>query len=133
MATTLRDFKDSDIPVLQSAIDKDTHHPGEWKVRHFVPEQGDAPVMTSVIEDSHGPITFVRYTKTLRISCVWNDAEDASRNARAIIFGIRDAVEKARASGFTEIIITTESDKLAAFFEKVMGMTKKSSEYVLTV
>lgn len=131
--TRLREFNEADIPALEAAIAKDTFHPGEWKVRHFVPEPGDAPVNVSVIEDSQGPITFVRYTKTLRISCVWNDAADTSRNARAIIFGIRDAAQKAQASGFTEIIITTESDKLATFFEKVMKMTKRASEFVLPV
>ena len=125
--TTIRKLEDTDIPALQKAIDADTFHPGEWKVNHFT------STTTNVIEDSHGPIAFVRYTKTLRISCVWSDGADTSRNARAIIQGINDAVQKARASGFTEIIITTTHDKLAAFFEKILGMTKSGDEYILAV
>ncbi len=97
--TRLREFDQADIPALEAAIAKDTYHPGEWKVRHFVPEPGDAPVMVSVIEDSQGPITFVRYTKTLRISCVWNDAADTSSNARAIIEKVMKMTKKASEFG----------------------------------
>jgi len=124
----IRDFTQEDIPALQKAIDADTFHPGEWQVDHFTP-----PVKTNVIEDSEGPIAFVRYTKTLRISCVWNDTADTRRNARAIIQGLADAVQKARGSGFTEIIITTSHPQLATFFEKIMKMTKSGDEYILAV
>ena len=127
----VRPFNTDDIPALSDAIGRDTFHPGEWKVEHFT--SSNSPQEVSVIEDSRGPITFVRYTKTLRISCVWNDECDASRNAKAIIFGIKDAVEKARESGFSEIIITTDSDKLAVFFEKVLKMHRSGSEYTLQV
>ena len=119
--------------MLQKAIDADTFHPGEWKVEHFLPLFNQPPVTTNIIEDNDGPIAFVRYTKTLRISCVWNDGADTSRNAKAIIFGIKDAVEKARASGFSEIIITTSHPKLAAFFERILKMTRSSDEYTLAV
>lgn len=124
----IRKFTNEDVPALQKAIDADQFHSGEWQVDHFT-----APTTTNIIEDQHGPIAFVRYTKTLRISCVWNDAADNSRNARAIIQGLRDAVEKARVSGFTEIIITTDHPKLAEFFEKVMKMTRSNGEYLLAV
>jgi hypothetical protein len=128
----IRPFEESDVPALEQAISRDAFHPaGTWKTEHFT---GEKPAkVVSVIEDSHGPITFVRYTKTLRITCVWNDGEDNHRNARAIILGIKDAVERARASGFTEIIVETESDKLATFFERVLKMSKSGSEYTLQV
>lgn len=124
----IRPWSVEDVPALQKAIDADTFHPGEWSVEHFTP-----PVTTSVIEDQDGPIAFVRYTKTLRISCVWNDSSDVRRNARAIVQGINDAVQKARASGYSEIIITTSHSKLATFFERVMKMTRSGNEYVLAV
>lgn len=124
----IRKFNSRDIPALQKAIDADKFHPGEWNVEHFTP-----PATVNVIEDSKGPIAFVKYTKTLRISCVWSDGDDVSRNARAIIQGIEDAVQKARASGFTEIIITTNHKKLATFFERVIKMTKSGDEYILAV
>ena len=125
----IRQMTESDKPALQDAITRDVFHPGEWKVEHF-----DQPnILSQVIEDSQGPIAFVRFTKTLRISCVWNDGENVARNARAIIFGIQKAVERARASGYTEIIITTSHDKLAKFFVKVMKMTRSDNEFILQV
>jgi hypothetical protein len=134
----MRPFLESDIPELQAAIDKDTFHPGEWKVEHFYnPEPAEdkyqAPVSSHVIQDDKGPIAFVRFTKTLRISVVWNDGTDNSRNARAVILGIREAVIKARASGFSEIIITTNHPRLSMFLEKVIKMTKSGDEFLLAV
>ncbi len=125
----IRQMDVADIPALQQAIERDTFHPGEWNVEHFT--QPTASV--EVIEDSQGPVAFVRFTKSLRISCVWNDETDNHRNGRAVLQGILDAVKKARDSGFTEIIITTESDKLATFFEKVLKMKKSKCEYILQV
>lgn len=127
--TKTRAFSKTDIPALEKAIKRDTFHPGEWKVEHFTYPY----VASQVIEDDKGPIVFVRFTKSLRISVVWNDAADTSRNARAIIFGIKDAVEKARASGFTEIIITTSHPKLQVFLTRVMKMTRSGDEYLLAV
>lgn len=134
----IRPFTVADIPALQTAIDKDTFHPGEWSVRHFYDDPADKdalniPKEVSVISDQHGPIAFVRYTKSLRISCVWNDATDVHRNGRAIVNGILDAVKRARASGFTELIITTESDKLADFFKKILKMENTGKEFLLQV
>jgi hypothetical protein len=121
-----------DYPALQAAIDSDTFHPGEWKVTDFI-HTPESPKVCTVIEDSKGPITFVRFTKTLRICCVWNDALDNHRNAKAIIFGVHDAVQMARANGFTELIIQSSHDKLAAFLTKVMGMKQSGSEFLLAV
>ena|SRR5258708_2011278 len=135
---TIRDFSSSDVPALQRAIDVDTFHPGEWTVEHFYnpqpdPEKYNPAVQSEVIEDSQGVVTFVRFTKTLRISCVWNNAADVSRNARVIVRGIKDAVTKARAGGFSEIIITTHHPRLADFLEKVIKMTRRDSEFLLLV
>ncbi len=130
---TIRDLTIGDLPALQAAIDADTFHPGEWKVDHFLAAEGKPPCVANVIEDRDGPIAFVRYTKTLRISCVWNDGAATAKNARAIIQGIQDAIQKARASGFTEIIITTKHPKLASFLIRIMGMTQSDGEYVLAV
>ena len=134
----IRGFTQEDVPALQKAIDADTFHPDEWRVEHFYnpnldPETYTPALVTTVIEDQHGPIAFVRFTKTLRISCMWNDAQDVRRNARAIIHGIRDAVQQARASGFSEIIITSSHPKLATFLERIMKMTKSGDEYLLSV
>jgi hypothetical protein len=122
-------FEEGDVEALKAAIARDTFHPGEWKVEHFQEPTASA----TVIEDDAGPIVFVRYTASLRISCVWNDETDAKRNAKAIIFGIRQAVEAARANAFTEIIITTNHDKLANFFTQVLKMERSGDEYILAL
>lgn len=137
--TGLRPLVDTDLPALEAAIPRDSFHPEEWTLADFVhdPESEDSrartPKYVTVIEDSKGPVAFVRYTKTLRICCVWNDDKDTSRNARAIIRGLHDAAQKARDSGFTEIIIQTDHDKLAKFFTDVLGIKKSDGEFILTV
>jgi hypothetical protein len=136
MGIEVRPLEASDLPALQAALDKNTFHPGEWQVEHFYnqpPVEGvyQAPVYTEVVESQNGPIAFARYTKTLRISCVWSDPEEYSRNAKAIIVGLVGAVAKARNSGFSEIIVTTSHPKLADFLTNVMKMAKSDSEYLL--
>ncbi len=126
----IRSFTKDDLIQLQQAINRDKFHPGLWTVEHF---SDKSPKEVEVISDQTGPIAFVRFTKTLRISCVWNDAEDNHRNARAIIHGIRDAVIRARDSGFTEIIITAESDELKIFLSNVLKMNPQTNEFVLQV
>lgn len=116
-----------DETALQTAIDADKFHPGEWKVEHF--KQPTA--LVQVIEDTQGAIAFVRYTKTLRISCVWADADSRNRNGRAAVLGIKDAVDKAKNSGFTEVIITTNHPPLARFFTTVLKMKHRGDEYLL--
>jgi hypothetical protein len=138
MGIEIRPFDKADIPMLQAAIDRNTIHPGEWSVKHFYddPEDPDAlkiPKEVTTMSDQQGPIVFVRYTKSLRISCVWNDEKDNHRNGRAVVNGILDAVTKARASGFTELIIQTQSEKLATFFEKILKMRRSRDEFILQV
>ena len=134
----IRDLQDTDLPALQTAIDSATNHRGEWTVKHFLPPDPEAKeyqpaVESEVIENSKGPVSFVRYTKSLRISCVWADESSMTNNAKAVILGIQNAVQKARASGFSEVIINTEHPKLADFLEKVMKMTRRSSDFLLAV
>lgn len=138
MGIEIRPFSETDIPALQAAIDRDTFHPGEWNVKHFYDDPADPealkiPKEVATMSDSKGPIAFVRYTKSLRISCMWNDETDNHRNGRAVLNGILDAIKKARASGFTEIIINTESEKLATFFERILKMKRSRDEFLLQV
>ena len=109
---TTRAMTEQDQPALQAAIKRDTFHPGAWSVDDFIFEPDSnyekkrLPKICTVIEDQNGPITFVRFTKT---------------------------VSQARANGFTEIIIQTDHDKLATFLTDVMKMTKSGNEYLLAV
>lgn len=136
---TTRGLIEQDYPALKDALARDTIHPGEWAVEDFIhdPLSDDArvrvPKVCTVIGDSKGPITYVRFTKTLRICCVWNDETDYQRNARAVIFGIHDAAQMAQANGFTEIIIQTSHEKLATFLTQVMKMKQSGSEFILAV
>jgi hypothetical protein len=126
-----------DSPALQKAIDGAVFHPGAWRLADFITTEEDAignpPKVVAVISDDRGPIAFTRYTKVLRICCVWNDEADYSRNAKAIIFGVKDAVNRARASGFSEIIIQSSNPKLANFLENVLKMKKSDGEFVYYV
>lgn len=138
MGIEIRPFEKTDIPALQAAIDRDTFHPGEWSVKHFYDDPNDPdalkiPKEVTTMSDSKGPIAFVRYTKSLRISCIWNDETDNHRNGRAIINGILDAVQKARDSGFTEIIIRSDSEKLSTFLTRVLRMDKQGNQHYLQV
>jgi hypothetical protein len=129
---TTRAMTEQDYPAVQAAIDRDSLHPGNWEIGDFI-HTAEVPKVSTVIEDPQGPIAFVRFTKTLRIGCVWNDSTDNHRNARAVIFGIHDAVAMARANGFTEIIIQTSHTKLATFLTEVLKMKQSGSEFLLAV
>ena len=127
----IKPLQPEDMPALSDAIGRDTFHPGTWTVDDFTTKP-DRPVTVDVIRDQNGPIAFTRYTKSLRICCVWNDDQDNSRNAKAILFGIKDAVEKARASGFSEILIQSDNPKLATFLTRI-GMHESKGEFLLYV
>lgn len=130
----MRTFLDSDIPVLRLAIAADTFHQGEWAVEHFTINH--PRVYSTVIEDDKGPIAFVVFTienDQLRLACVWNDATDSSRNARSIVFGVREAVDIARACRLKGLIIASKYPPLGAFLERILKMTKVGDEYVLAV
>jgi hypothetical protein len=118
-----------DLPVLKAAIEADKFHPGEWKVEDF---RGTS----EVFEDSRGVIVFVHYDPEplarLRISTMWVTPDEVHRNARAIIFLVRSAAERAAMSGFKQLIFTTTHDKLSNFCTKVLKFRAiDSDEYVL--
>lgn len=128
----IRPMVNEDLPGLQAAIDADHWHPGVWTVEPFC--QPNA--MTEVVEDSKGPAVYVLFTKTLRISCLWADGDNNSRNARAIMYGMKDAIAKARGSGFTEVIVESEHPPLREFLEKMFGFKprgEKSKDLMLKI
>lgn len=123
----IKPIEEKDADDLIQAINQDTFHPGEWKVTDFY----DGTGFCETVRDENGPIVFVKFTKSLRISVVWADSENHHRNAQAIVLGIKDAVEKARGQGYTEIIIQTNVPKLANFLTRVIGMRKSGDEFLL--
>lgn len=125
-----RPIYNTDIPALRAAIDADIFHPkGTWEVEHF---RGFA----ELFEDTHGVVVFTRYepeaAQRLRIMTVWTDPENKGRNARAIVFLVRAAAERAAGAGFKELIFFTEHPPLANFCSKVLGFTGiGDNQYVL--
>jgi hypothetical protein len=126
-----RPFKESDRSGLQSAIDNDKIHPGQWNLDDFI------GVVCEVFYDEHGPIVFVIYSldldeSRLRLSTVWVDSNDFKRNGKTIIFGVKQAAARARKSGFKQLIFSTKYEKLATFCTHVLGFRRVADEdYVL--
>jgi hypothetical protein len=114
---TSRPLQPEDTETLQKALDQNEFHQGQ-KTEYYT-NVG----VTDVYEDSQGPIGFLRYTKTLRLCTVWVDNNDRQRNAASVIQAIKDAVEKAKANGYSDILFSTNSAKLKAFSE-TLGFTE---------
>src|SRR5271166_3679293 len=117
----------ADLPMLQKALDQDTYEHAD--VKQYTMDNA----FSEVYEDDAGPIGVLRYTKTLRLVTVWCDNHDRERNAASVIQAISDAVVKAKASGFTEIVFHTESPMLARFCCTKLGFAESKGEYVLHV
>ena len=121
---TSRPLESKDLPMLQKALDRDEFEHAE------VPSYTQNGAYSEVYEDEDGPIAVLRYTKTLRLVGVWCDNHAGLKNARATIQAISDAVAKAKASGFTDIIFNTESPTLAKFCVSKLGFKESKGEYV---
>jgi hypothetical protein len=124
----IRPMVNEDLDPMELASNADKVHPGLWTREHFT----GANKMTEVIEDSQGPLSYVLFTKTLRISCVWESYDSPSRNAKAVIYGLQDAIIKAKQSGFTEIAIESEHWPLRLLLRK-LGFVSKGRDLVLSL
>lgn len=121
---TSRPLEAADLDMLQKALDHDEYeHAG-------TADYTQNGAYSEVYEDEQGPIGVLRYTKTLRLVTVWCDNHDRVRNAASTIQAITDAVSKAKASGFTDIIFNTQSPTLAKFCVNQLGFEESKGEYV---
>ena len=124
---TNRPLEQKDLPMLKQALDQDTFE-------HCDPEQYTMDHAYSVVyEDGKGPIGVLRYTKTLRLVCVFCDNDDKERNAAGAIQAVVDAVAQAKANGFTEILCETESPLLKKFYVEKLGFKEAGNTLVLHV
>lgn len=121
---TSRPLELLDLDMLQRALDQDTFEHAE--VKNFTMDGA----YSEVYEDDAGPIAVLRYTKTLRLVGVWCDNKGGLRNARATVQAIKDAVSKAKASGFVDIIFSTQSPALAKFCTDRLGFVENKGEYI---
>lgn len=124
----IRPLTEADLEEIEKASNADKIHPGLWTKEHFTRPN----VQTEVVEDSKGPAVYVLFTKTLRISVVWADGESVSRNAKAVLFGLQDAILKAKSSGFTEIVVESEHWPLRLFLRKI-GFVSKGRDLILAL
>ena|ERR1035437_8991057 len=121
---TSRPLEQADLDMLQRALDHDEFEHAD------VSAYTKNTAYSEVYEDEVGPIGVLRYTKTLRLMTVWCDNKDRVRNAASVIKAINDAVAKAKASGFTDIIFNTQSPTLAKFCITKLGFEESKGEYV---
>jgi hypothetical protein len=122
-----RPLEQKDIPMLERALDQDTFE-------HCEPKQYTMDHAYSVVyEDEQGPIGVLRYTKTLRLVCVFCDNDDKLRNAAGAAQAVIDAVAQAKANGFTEISCETESPSLKKFYVERLGFKEAGNTLVLHV
>ena len=122
---TSRPLEEKDLPMLKAALDQDTFehcHPNEYIM------EGAYSV---VYEDEQGPIGVLRYTKTLRLVAVWCDNADKGRNAASAVQAVKDAVEQAKANGYTDIVCQTDSESLKRFYVTQLGFKDAGRTLVL--
>jgi hypothetical protein len=124
---TNRPLEQKDIPMLERALNQDTFE-------HCEPKQYTMDNAFSVVyEDEQGPIGVLRYTKTLRLVCVWCDNDDKKRNAAGAVQAVIDAVEQAKSNGFTDIVCETESPLLKKYYIERFGFVEAGRTLVLHV
>jgi hypothetical protein len=119
-----RPLIEDDLPTLQSALENSPHP--DQKVEHYV---GDNKYC-EIYSDESGPIGILRYTKTLRLCATWVNNEDRARNAASIIQAVEDAIAKAKANGFSEIIFQTDSPSYAKFCVDKLGFLESRGEFI---
>lgn len=115
-----------DLPYLEVSLAKDEHH-HDTPVTFFT----QPGTITKVYEDEKGPIAFARAARSLRIDVQFCDNDDERRNAAALIQGLKTLVATAKESGYSEIVFTTNVDKLANFATTVLGYEIVPDTYVL--
>jgi hypothetical protein len=124
---THRPLAKEDIPMLQVALDTSVAHVGQ-KAEAYTGEN----MQSDIYEDSTGPIVCVCYTKSLRLCTAWYSEDDLRRNAVAILRGMQETIQRAKASGFTEILFDTESEKMRKFMSH-LGFKTETGTMVLSL
>lgn len=109
-----------DRDTLQTAMDKNTWHPGQKAESYMV--NG----VNIVYGDK--PVTFLNYEKILRVRVQWCDEQDRAGNKEALIQMVEDAVKLARDNGYGEIIFQTDNLALAKYAGK-LGFEESRGEY----
>jgi hypothetical protein len=129
---------EADKPHLAELIAKDPYHSGKLIPEFFIGLMYDEPnkkwikdptVECAVLEDEKGPVLYIRYVRSFRMSIQF-DMDERKRNLKMLMEGFPVFREMAKSSGFKEIVFDSVSTPLIALTTKRMGF-KASPDYVL--
>jgi len=120
---TERPIEASDEELLTASLAKDEYHKGTDPL-FFVAND----TVCSVYSDDTGPILFARSAKALRVDIQFVDNNDRKRNFHAMLGGFAELVNRAKQSGFTEVIFNTDNPALKAFCVKAFGFSESGNE-----
>jgi len=116
---TDRFMQESDETILTQSLAQDEYH-ATTNV-DFFKEQG---TLTKVYELDGEPVLFSRACKALRLDLQFVNNHAARKNMQVMLGGFPALVEKARESGFREIIFNTSSPLLKKFCTTRLGFTE---------
>jgi len=120
-----RPFVQEDAPMLEYACQNNRFDPDCQPSWYVAPGR-----YAEVYEHEGSPVGVISYSKSLRLRSIWCDVDDRETNAKSIIQAIEDAVQKARAAGFTEIIFQTDNPALAKFCTSKLGFEESRGEFI---
>lgn len=118
-----RPLQDGDYELLKDSLERDEFH------QDTTPAFFRAPgTVCDVYSDELGPVLFVRNAKSLRVDIQFVDNEDRARNAKVLLNQFEIFTERARASGYTELVFCTNSPMLKEFCKKQFGYKEIDGE-----
>lgn len=123
-----RALVNEDLPVLQAALDQNVLHPDQ-KAEDYT----GLKMYSEIYEQDGKPVGIVRYSKTLRLCSAFCDSQDRVQNAEYLQQVLADAMKKAEASGFTELIFNTNAPAMAKFAIEKLGFVESQGEFVKAV
>lgn len=123
---TTRLLNADDGKVLETSIAGDSYHAASTTPAFFA----DSRCESTAFEIDSKPIMYVRAAKALRLDVQFCDNNDKKNNAVAL-HELESIVERAKASGFVELIFCTTAPLLRAYcmkyfkFESVEGELRR--------
>lgn len=121
---TYRSFNvKQDFDPLSVSLARDEHH--QTTDPSFFMEDG---TLTNVYEDEQSQIMFVKGTPALRLDIQFLDNGDHERNKVAMIEGFPAFVQRAKESGWKELIFNTQSRALRIFCKRQFGFEESQGE-----
>lgn len=121
--TTVRRIEHKDKQVLATSLATDSFHSTTDPDFFFAPGS-----VCNVYEDDKGPVLFLRGTKSLRLDIQFVSNNDFERNRGTMLDGFPGLIERAKRSGFTEIVFCSNSPLLMRFCRQKFGFEPVNGE-----